>query len=396
MNSLVKLSGLAATTSLLLASTSTAQALEISGSLGADVRYFNEHSETHGSVFVEPELYWETESGDDAFSMKVFARADDTDDERSRADIRELKWQHVADRWELHTGIGKVFWGVAESIHLVDVINQTDQVQSADGEEKLGQPMVHWSGFQDWGTVDAFLLPYFRDRRFAGPDGRPSFGLTVDHDLASYESDDEEKHLDWALRYSHTLGDWDIGLSYFSGTDRNPSLIPQLNAANETVLAPYYAQIEQLGIDVQATIGSWLWKAEAIAQDNSSKDYAAGVAGFEYTLVGVAESDTDVGLLAELHRDSRGQNSGVITEKDIFLAARITLNDVQDSNLLIGVNQSLEHSNSRLAVIEGNRRFGDNWRGTIDANFFDSDAVEDPLYQLRDEDHLSVTVEYFF
>jgi len=391
-----KLSAWGLTGGLALAAATSAHAVELSGSLGADARYFSEGSETHSSVFIEPELYWETESGDDAFSLIVFARADDTDDERSRTDIHELKWQHVADNWELHTGIGKVFWGVAESIHLVDVINQTDQVQSADGEEKLGQPMLHWSGFQDWGTVDAFLLPYFRERRFAGPDGRPSFGLSVDYDLASYESDDEEEHLDWALRYSHTLGDWDIGLSYFKGTDRNPLLSPTINDAGETVLAPYYQQIEQLGVDLQATIGSWLWKAEAIAQDNAIKDYAAGVAGFEYTLVGVAESDTDVGLLAELHRDSRGQRSGVITEKDIFLAARITLNDVQDTSLLIGVNQSLEHSSSRLAVIEGNRRFGDNWRGTIDANLFDSDAVEDPLYQLRDEDHFSVTVEYFF
>ena len=396
MNGFQKLSAWCATTGLVLAAASVANAVELSGSIGADARFFTEDSETHSSVFIEPELYWETDSGDDALSIKLFARSDDTDDERSRADIRELKWQHVADDWELHAGIGKVFWGVAESIHLVDIINQTDQVQSADGEEKLGQPMLHWSGFQDWGTIDAFLLPYFRERRFAGPDGRPSFPLTVDHDLASYESDDEEQHLDWALRYSHTLGDWDYGLSYFKGTNRNPRLTPQLNAANQLVLAPYYGQIEQLGLDVQATLGSWLWKAEAIVQDNAVEDYSAGVAGFEYTLVGVAESDTDVGLLTELHRDSRGKDSGVITDKDIFLAARVTLNDVQDTNLLIGVNQSLDHSSSRLAVIEGNRRFGDNWRGTIDARLFDSDAEEDPLYQLRDEDHLSVTVEYFF
>ncbi len=86
----------------------------------------------------------------------------------------------------------------------------------------------------------------------------------------------------------------------------------------------------------------------------------------------------------------------MVADKDVFLAARFTLNDVQDSNLLIGLTQSVDNSDSRLAFIEGNRRFGDNWRATVDARLFDSETQSDPLYQLRDEDHFSVAVEYFF
>lgn len=383
-------------TGLMLAASPQVQALELSGSLGTQARFFSQDNDTHSSVFIAPSLYWESDSAADAFSVELFASYDDTDDERSSADFREFKWLHVADEWELHAGLSKVFWGVTESLHLVDIINQSDLAQSPDAEEKLGQPMLYWSTFKDWGTIDALVLPYFRERRFAGPDGRPSLPLPVDDDLTSYESNDEEKHIDWAIRYSHTLGDWDYGISYFKGTNRSPRLIPQQNNTNQTVLAPYYDQIEQIGVDLQATVESWLWKAEGIVQENALKDFAASVIGFEYTLVGVAQSDADVGLLAELQRDSRGAQSGAIGEKDLFLAARFTLNDVQDSNLLIGVNQSLEHSSSRLAFIEGNRRFGENWRGTVDARLFDSDVVGDPLYPLRDEDYLSVTLEYFF
>ena len=42
----------------------------------------------------------------------------------------------------LLVGAAKVFWGTAESRHLVDIINQTDAVEDIDEEDKLGQPMV--------------------------------------------------------------------------------------------------------------------------------------------------------------------------------------------------------------------------------------------------------------
>jgi hypothetical protein len=50
----------------------------------------------------------------------------------------------------------------------VDIINQTDLVENIDGEDKLGQPMVHFSYFGDWGVVDFFLLPYLRERTYPG------------------------------------------------------------------------------------------------------------------------------------------------------------------------------------------------------------------------------------
>ena len=95
------------------------------------------------------------------------------DSERTHFDIRELFGLWVFERWELGVGIRKVFWGVTESQHLVDIINQTDLVDSIDGEEKLGQPMVNVSIPHEWGTVDLFILPYFRERTFPGRDGTP-------------------------------------------------------------------------------------------------------------------------------------------------------------------------------------------------------------------------------
>ncbi len=74
-------------------------------------------------------------------------------------DIRELSWIHVGNGWESRVGIRKVFWGVTEGRHLVDIINQTDQVDQVDGEEKLGQPMINLSTVRDWGSSMCSCCP---------------------------------------------------------------------------------------------------------------------------------------------------------------------------------------------------------------------------------------------
>ncbi len=111
----------------------------------------------------------------------------------------------------MRAGIGKVFWGVTEALHLVDIINQTDLVENPDGEQKLGQPLLKFSLERDWGILDFYALPGFRERTFPGEAGRLRTHPRVDTDLASYASD--AKSGTWILPYAGptTSGDWDIG-----------------------------------------------------------------------------------------------------------------------------------------------------------------------------------------
>ena len=173
-----------------------------------------------------------------SFTLEAFYRLDSVDEERSHGDIRLGELLYFTDSWEVTVGLGRVFWGATEFVHLVDIINQTDQVEALDGEEKLGQPMVHLTVPRDWGTVEAFVLPWFRERTFPGENGRFRTPLPVDTDLAVYESGSEQQHLDLALRYSTTLANADIGLYYFSGTARDPVLLLALDQAKSPILFP--------------------------------------------------------------------------------------------------------------------------------------------------------------
>ncbi len=223
--------------SILLLATANASALEGEFDVSATLegRYFideplreeQDNSSASFSLSVEPEYYleWERNGLQQSFTLAGFARLDQTDDERSHMDIREAYWHQVGETIELRVGVRRVFWGVTESAHLVDIINQTDAVENLDGEDKLGQPMFNLAWVTDFGTVDFFFLPYFRERTFPGPKGRLRPFLPVDTDNPIYEDGAKERHNDFAVRWVNSISGWDIGLSYFNGTAREPRLL---------------------------------------------------------------------------------------------------------------------------------------------------------------------------
>ena len=289
-----------------------------SGSVGLELRAFTEESDTSISGFLNPEWQWSSSDGAIFFELDAFIRKDDLDSKRSDSDIREALLTYSAGSWELSAGIGKVFWGVTESNHLVDVINQTDLSTSPDGETKLGQTMLRWSTSQGWGIVDVFLLPTFRERRFSDIESPLSAGLAVSEE-ALYESSSEDKHLDFALRYSQFFGDWDVGVYYFEGTNREPILLATDNLSGQ--FTPFYDQISQAGLSVQATIDAWLWKLELIHRNDSLASFEAAVGGLEYTRFGIFESAADLGFLFEYNYDNRSLNMASLLQDDYLLAS---------------------------------------------------------------------------
>ena len=379
---------------------SSIQAVEFSGNIGIENRYFlnsalySGQADNYYGLSLQAEARHRWDNGRKKITFISFYRWDSEDKQRTHGDIRELDIIAAKGDWEIQAGISRVFWGVTESQHLVDIINQTDSVESSDGEEKLGQPLLRLSYFLDNGSLDLYVLPYFRERTFAGQNGRLRSGLVVDTDNPRYEADNEERHIDYALRWNHNFDEIDLGLSWFQGTSRAPSFI--LNRqADQTVLTPYYAQIRQIGLDLQYTGDAWLWKFEGIQRRSQKSNYTAAVGGFEYTFSGVADSDADLGLLAEYHHDSRGEQASTPFQKDLFLATRLTLNDVQSTAILAGVLFDLE-TQGRSLRLEASRRLGDSMTLSIEAQWFTHIDSTDSLYAFRADDFIELELKWFF
>ena len=208
----------------------TAVCGEFSGELSFETRgYFHEGAHENSdrvdlSIILQPQYVIAWDEDRKVFTFEPFVRYSSLDNERSHVDIRELSFLGSWELIELRVGISKVFWGVTESQHLVDVINQTDLVESPDGEDKLGQPMINIAYVNEFGNFEVFLLPYFRERTFSGIDGRFRGSPVVNMETASYLSGSGNNHLDAAFRWSHYIDELDWALSYFEGTDREPRL----------------------------------------------------------------------------------------------------------------------------------------------------------------------------
>ena len=365
------------------------------------------------SFTAEPEFAWDFADGQHVVVFKPYGRYDNEDEDRTHADVRELSWLTYGDDWEIKAGISKDYWGVTESQHLVDIVNQSDFVEAPDGEDKLGQPMVKLSLVRDWGLIDAFVLPGFRERTFPGEEGRFRTALAIDTDEAQYQAEEEDAHVDYALRWSHTIEDYDVGLSWFQGTSREPLFQPggftQIGNGPviATTLVPYYPLIKQAGADIQATLDSWLWKLEAIYRSyddivkdafsaNDLDDYAAATGGFEYTLYGIQETDWDLGLLTEYQYDSREDASQATGQNDAFFGGRLALNDVASSEVLFGISQDLDHADSRGILLEAQTRLGENITFNVDMFVFMSDEEDNLSYQFRQDDYIQAVLNYYF
>lgn len=347
------------------------------------------------SFAAELEYYRDWDGGAQRFAFRPFGRYDLQDDERSHADIRELYWRIQGDKFLFKAGLDVVFWGVAESRHLVDIINQTDLVENIDTEDKLGQPMLNLDYMSDgWGTFQFYVLPWFREQTFPGEDGRLRPDPAVDEDDAEYESGDEEEHIDFAVRWSHYIGDWDIGIAHFSGTSRDPLLLPE-ESGGELKIIPYYAQIDQSSLDAQATLGAWLWKLEAIYNDNDFDSYYAFVGGFEYTFYGVAGSDADMGLLMEYNYDDRGENSTSALQEDAYLGLRWSGNDTDSTELLAALVYDTDNR-STFGNIEASRRLGEHWTLGVEVRVFTNVDEGDLLRFVEDDDYAEIQLTRHF
>lgn len=347
------------------------------------------------SLALMPQYQWTSEDGDRAFVFKPFYRYDQSDKSRTHADLREAYFEWAKDEWTVRLGVNKVFWGVTESNHLVDIINQTDLVENLDGEDKLGQLMAQVTWEPSFGTLNFFLLPGSRPRTLPGVRGRPRFGLRVDPGRRIYRDGAGEGDLDYALRYSNTFGPVDLGLSFFQGTTRDPLFDVSRDHLGNPVLVPIYDEISQLGLDAQYTQGGLLLKLEAIHRSGQGDPYLAATGGFEYTFYDVKASGIDVGLVGEYLYDERGDRAPTPFTSDVFLGTRLAFNDTAGTSILAGGIVDVQTGATFLSV-EGSRRLSDEMKLSVEARAFVGIPQDDFLAGFRYDHHLQLELTRYF
>ncbi|WP_045859466.1 hypothetical protein [Teredinibacter purpureus] len=367
------------------------------------------------SFSVTPEYFKEWNDARDSITLIPFFRLDENDSERSHVDLREFKWVHQFETWDLTAGFDIVYWGITESQQLVNIINQTDFVEDIDAQSKLGQPLVSANYGSEWGSFESYILLGFRERTLAGIEGRYAFPIEIDHDHTLYASEKKSQHIDVAFRWSQMFGGGDIGVSFFQGTERMPQFVIDNGVAPDDLrLRPYYDLMRQVSIDFQYISGSYLWKFEALNKNpDNSVAYSAGTTGVEYTQVGLFDTRADIGWIAEYLYDNRGEQAPAeVFENDLFLGARWVPNDTVSTALLLSVIHDIK-GKEKVFTLEFSRRFSASWTLDIMARAFsggtalDSESPDfimrllqpepnEKLAYLLEEDSVRITLSKYF
>ncbi|WP_435988348.1 hypothetical protein [Sulfitobacter sp. SH24] len=363
-------------------------------------------------------------------------------------DVSKAYFEGQGGRLRYLIGSDVVHWGVSEAANPVNIINQYGSFFETDEEQRLGQPMAVLSfDTQYYGSFSFFALAGFREQNYAVASERLRFNAVPDESRTMFEDKDD---LDIALRHTRTFnfadGSLDYGLSFFSGTDRQPVYLPGCSFRSSTVsedtcttinadirtayeglgqgsndplaqqvfeaaspitqgfLASgdsvgsiaYYQNIHQVGLELAYTTGDWQLKFEGAQKFTSQEDYFSGVVGAEYSFGDAFRTGGDLRAVAEYIYDGRSSTQPqTFLDNDLLATLRYNFNDFRDTEIAISGLYDI-HTDSNVLNLNLSFRLSDNARMDISSTLIDAEDPTDPLTSLDGDDFLEVGVKYYF
>lgn len=266
--------------------------------LNPSINYQESNATGYSSIYpsIVAKFEWSSDNySSTVFDLDVVAKYNKWLPDQFGWDVRELSVSHDDGHFFLRAGLSRVFWGVAESRHLVDVINQPDFRFNPYGDERLSIPLAIL-GYRGTGIqISGYLLPCSRNGTLSDYT-RFKDDTVRDKSFISFQC----STLSHALRIGGAWGWLDWNLSYFNGPSRERHAGLSQPGEHST-----YPDVRRYSSELQATYKEWLFKNEYLVQIASGLVDTASITGLEYIFTGVFSSSHDVSLLFEYLTDSR-------------------------------------------------------------------------------------------
>lgn len=306
----------------------------------------------------------------------------------------------------LRLGLQQVVWGQADGLRVLDVINPLDYREFIL-EEFLDSRRPLWGARADWslgkGSLEGVWIPYFAPGRTAGPDNE--FGIGTEEGLRladgvlgnrfprqiSFRLDPARRppyrlgSSQAALRYSRSVGRWDLTGDYFYGWEdtatpylRDESGLALLLDPRITV-EPRYDRRQVAGATAVTTAGPLVLRMEAAWNPRKAAALSAfpphsgwgkfgqflGVAGVDYTPA------SWIWISGQYFLQMTAAPQRVLTapRNDHLISVYLRTQFFRDRLrpelfVLTGLNQRQYMIRPRIA-----RSFNDHWIGSVGADF---------------------------
>jgi hypothetical protein len=201
------------------------------------------------------------------------------EEDRDTFRLDELWAQYATPRWDLRVGNQIHTWGSMETLQVIDVLNPRDYESHILTPDKIGQPTVRARWLSGNSSLTGYYLPYFIPPAYPGQESPYSVGGTV------FRRDDADPELEnqFAVRYFYGGSGLDVGLSAFSGLERESRF--EADLATGLVTSRSYRS-KRAGVDVTKVLGALLLKTELVYRDADTPlvdDSFIWSVGTEYT-----------------------------------------------------------------------------------------------------------------
>ncbi len=312
--------------------------------------------------------------------------------ELSHVDIKQLIASYSISNLTFKVGVDEINWSITETRSLTNIVNQVNSINSIYDDEYLGQPLVGLQILEDDFAFNIYLMPYFRERFFPPMKSRRRLALPV-ADKSIYESKKRRHHLDLAARYLHYLGDFEVALSYFRGTNRRPIMMIYHNN-NEPKIQAYYPQSEQLGLTMLLSTDNTIFKSEIVTLRSQDSNYLSGDIAIEHS-ISFVDWGPDIDLFIEYLWDERKNNADTPYQNDIATTVKLNFNDLESTALRLSWIRDLSNKGNLIRLFF-NRRINDSIKLNVDITLIAGTRSYDPLFFIADDDFIKISLSYSF
>ena len=339
---------------------------------------------------------WKTDAGIEFFYSSKYKQ-------RRYLLLNELYTSKDIGDYTISFGKKVKYWGELEGFNITDVYNQKNYIKDPfDKSAKYGAWGVETTRYFEENSLEIGVKFYEEDLQLPTKD-TPYAPLPYDYGKKLQLSDERYTPTFYtkATLISDTAIESETNVILLHGYDNKRAFVP----TSRMTLAQYAYRVNKALLLSNIIHNDTIFKMELactdVIEENSMSDYTQFGVGIEQSYYEVVKS-ADITLFGEYYRyfykeDQKVENVDIseVYDNDLFLALRIGFNDVESSELKVGILQDLQ-KDEQVIQAKFTTRLYDSFVMQGECLLLKSSSMQTILSRFGDSSRFSFSLYYTF